>query len=100
MLKVTVLYGHPDDAAAFEAHYNDRHLPLAAKMPHVQRFEASKVVGTPDGSEPPYYRLAELWFESQEDLQMAMGSDEGRATVEDIGAFASGGATVIVSAVD
>jgi len=100
VIKVSVLYGHPTDAAEFEAHYNEQHLPLAAKMPHVQRFEASKVVGTPDGSEPPYYRLAELWFDSEEDLQASMASDEGRATVDDIGTFASGGATVMISAVD
>ncbi|MEA2467083.1 MAG: hypothetical protein QOJ57_1209 [Thermoleophilaceae bacterium] len=100
MVKVTVLYGPPADAAAFEDHYANKHLPLAAKMPNVQRFEASRVVATPDGSEAPYYRIAELWFNSTDELQAAMGSDEGRATVEDIGTFATGGATVVISELD
>ena len=100
MVKVSVLYGHPEDASAFEDHYANRHLPLAAKMPHVQRFEASKVVGTPDGSQAPYYRIAELWFAGEDELQASMGSDEGRATVEDIPSFATGGATVVISQLD
>ena len=65
MVKVIVLYGQPTDTAAFEDHYANTHLPLAGKMPNVSRFEASRIVATPDGSAPPYYRIAELWFEDQ-----------------------------------
>jgi uncharacterized protein (TIGR02118 family) len=100
MVKLTVLYGPPTDAAAFEEHYANTHLALAAKIPDVQRFEASRVVGTPDGAAAPYYRIAEVWFESTEQLQGAMGSEEGRATVDDIPTFATGGATVVISEVD
>jgi uncharacterized protein (TIGR02118 family) len=100
MVKITVLYGAPTDASAFEAYYADTHLPLAAKMPKVQRFEASQVVGTPDGSDPPYYRIAEVLYASEEDLRASMDSDEGRATVADIPNFATGGATVLISEVD
>jgi uncharacterized protein (TIGR02118 family) len=100
MIKVSVLYGHPTDPEAFEHHYSNKHLPLAAKMPGVARFEASRVIGTPDGSQPPYYRMAELWFDSQEAMQQSMGSPEGQETVADIGNFATGGATVIVGEVD
>ncbi|MDQ6607107.1 MAG: EthD family reductase [Actinomycetota bacterium] len=100
MVKITVLYGPPTDTAAFEEHYANTHLPLAAKMPNVQRFEASRVVATPDGSEPPYYRMAEVWFASQEDLQATMSSPEGTATVQDIGSFATGGATVVIAEID
>jgi uncharacterized protein (TIGR02118 family) len=53
-------------------------------MPNVRRFEASRLIGTPDGSEPPYYRLAGIWFDSQEDLQASTSSPEGQATVADI----------------
>jgi uncharacterized protein (TIGR02118 family) len=100
MVKVVVLYGPPSDTAAFEEHYANTHLPLAAKMPGVKRFEASRIVGTPDGSEPPYYRMAEVCFDTTQDMQASMSSEEGRATVEDIGSFASGGATVLISEID
>src|SRR5438067_260562 len=97
MVKVTVLYGPPADPAAFEDYYAGKHLPLAGKMPDVARFEASRVTATPDGGAPPYYRIAEVWYDSQEAMQASMSSPEGRATVADIGNFATGGATVVIS---
>jgi uncharacterized protein (TIGR02118 family) len=100
MVKITVLYGAPVDPEAFEHHYTNIHAALVAKMPHLQRFEASRVAAAPDGSPAPYYRIAELWFDSQDDLQAATSSPEGRETVDDIGNFATGGATVLVSEID
>ena len=100
MLKVTVLYGQPSDPAAFEDYYANTHIPLAAKMPQVKRFEATRVVATPGGDQPPYYRIAELWFDSQDTMNEAMGSQEGQDTVNDIPNFATGGATVLIGEVD
>jgi uncharacterized protein (TIGR02118 family) len=100
MVKIVVLYGPPTDPAAFESYYANTHLPLAAKMPNIERFEAGQVLGTPEGGEPPYHRIAELWFDSQETLQATMSSPEGQATVADIPKFATGGATVLIAAVD
>ena len=42
MVKLTVLYGHPEDPEAFEEYYANTHLPLAAKIPDVQRFEVAQ----------------------------------------------------------
>jgi uncharacterized protein (TIGR02118 family) len=100
MVKVTVLYGPPTDAAAFEDYYANTHVPLAAKMPEVKRFEATRVVASPGSDQPPYYRIAELWFESQDTMNQAMGSPEGQDTVNDIPKFATGGATVLIGEVD
>jgi uncharacterized protein (TIGR02118 family) len=99
VVKILVLYGPPTDPAAFEEHYANTHVPLVAKMPNVQRFEATSVIGIPDGGDPPYYRVAELWFESQEALQATMSSPEGQETVADIPTFATGGATVLIGEV-
>src|SRR5215213_3755587 len=60
MVKLTVLYGHPDDSDAFEEYYANTHLPLVEKMPNLQRYEAARIVATPDGSEPPYYRSSRV----------------------------------------
>jgi len=100
MVKVTVLYGPPSDTAAFEDYYANTHVPLAAKMPDVKRFEATRVVASPGADEPPFYRIAELWFESQDTLNAAMSSPEGQDTVNDIPKFATGGATVLIGEVD
>lgn len=44
MVKLTVLYGHPDDPAAFEEYYASIHMPLVDKMPNLIRYEAARVV--------------------------------------------------------
>jgi uncharacterized protein (TIGR02118 family) len=100
VVKVTVLYGKPDDPTAFEDHYASTHLALVAKMPGMRRFEHGHVVGTHDGGPPPYYRIAELWFDSEEELLAAMATPEGEATAADVPKFASGGATIMISTVD
>jgi uncharacterized protein (TIGR02118 family) len=100
MVKMMVLYGPPTDRAAFEDYYASTHVPIAAKTPNVARFEAGRVVATPDGTEPLYYRLAEVWFEREEALQAAMASPAGPATVADVSNFATGGATVLIAQVD
>ena len=100
MVKISVLYGQPTDPDAFERHYAGTHRPLVDKIPNLQRFEASRVVGTPDGGEPAYYRIAELWFERQATLEAALSSPEGQDTVADVPNFASGGAIILVSEVD
>lgn len=97
MVKLVVAYGHPQDPEAFDRHYAETHMPLAEKIPNVQRFEAGKVLGTADGSPAPYYFLAQLWFDSPEELQAAMQSSEGQAAAADVGTFASGGATLMIA---
>jgi uncharacterized protein (TIGR02118 family) len=99
MLKLTVLYNYPEDPETFEEYYANERLPLVAKMPNVLRFESGRV-GTVDGSEPPYYRIAELWFESGERLSEALSSPEGEYATGDIQNFATGGATVFISEVE
>jgi uncharacterized protein (TIGR02118 family) len=56
MVTVTVLYGHPQDPAAFEEHYANTHLRLVDKVPNFQRYETARLVATFDGTELPYYR--------------------------------------------
>jgi uncharacterized protein (TIGR02118 family) len=97
MVKLVVCYGQPDDPAAFDSYYAETHVPLVQKIPNLRGFEAGKVLGTPDGSSAPYYYLAELSFNSAEELQQAMGSAEGEAAGADVAKFATGGATVMIA---
>ena len=96
MVKLVVAYGTPEDSAAFDEYYASKHIPLVHKIPNLRRFEAGKIVGTPDGSPAPYYFLAELCFDSVEDLQAAMGSPEGQAAGDDVPTLATGGATLLI----
>jgi uncharacterized protein (TIGR02118 family) len=42
MIKLTALYGHPTDPAAFENYYGATHMPLVAKMSGLVRHEKSE----------------------------------------------------------
>jgi uncharacterized protein (TIGR02118 family) len=99
MVKLTVMYGQPKSASDFEKYYAETHLPIAGQMKTVRKIELSKVVGTPDGSPTPFYRLADLYFDDLGHLQSVMGSPEGQATVADLPNFATGGVTVVISEV-
>jgi uncharacterized protein (TIGR02118 family) len=100
MIKLTALYGHPTDPAAFEKYYGATHMPLVAKMSGVTRHEKAKVVGTPNGEKPPYHRMFEAWFESEAAMGAAMGSPAGKAVVADLANFATGGVIILISAVE
>ena len=97
MVRVTALYGHPQNPDAFEEHYANTHTPLVLNIPNVQRFDRGKVIATPDGSEPPYYRVADIWFESMEQLQSSLGSPEGQEATQDLQNLATGGVTLLIS---
>lgn len=100
MIKLTVLYGHPTDPSAFEEYYSGTHMPIVGRMSGIEKAETAKIVGTADGKPSEFYRMAELYFADQEAMGAAMGSPEGQATTADIGNFATGGATVLISTVD
>ena len=96
-LKLSVLYGHPADPAAFEAYYWGTHLPLAAGVPGMGRSEITKGLPGPDGSPPPFYRLFEAWFDSPTHLAAVSGTDEWKRVADDLSNFASGGVTLLLS---
>ena len=100
MVKLTVLYGHPDDPDAFEEYYANTHAPLVEKTPNLQKYETARIVATPDGSEPPYYRIFEGYFEGMEQLQSNMATPEGQAAANDIPNVATGGPTIFICEID
>ena len=100
MMKVTILYGNPKNPDDFEKYYESTHLPLAAKMKGVARLELTKFASAPEGERPAFYRMAELYFSTQAQMEQSLGSDEGTATVSDIQNFATGGVTVLIGSVE
>jgi uncharacterized protein (TIGR02118 family) len=96
MVKVTVLYGKPADPEAFEKYYAETHMPIVHRA-GLKRTEASKVVGTTDGSEPQFYRTFDIWMDDMEQLQLAMATPEVTAMREDLKKFATGGVSILVS---
>lgn len=99
-VKLLVLYTAPDDPDAWDRHYLDVHVPLAAKVPGVQRFEGARVIAAPDGGEQTWFRTAELWFEDLDALGAGLGSPEGQATAADFQQIAPPGSRMFIAQLD
>ena len=104
MIKMVMcLYRHPDmTREQFQDYWLNKHGPFFQKNAEVMRakkYVQSHTLDTPlnegmqssRGMLPEYDGVAEVWFESEEDLMEAMGSPEGQrlgaALLEDEGNF-------------
>jgi uncharacterized protein (TIGR02118 family) len=100
MIRLLVLYGHPQDPAAFDRYYTERHIPIAKRMKGLKKWTVGKVAGTPDGKPPPYYYVADLYMESREEFEQLLASPEGQAAVADVPNYATGGVTFVYTEVE
>jgi uncharacterized protein (TIGR02118 family) len=92
--RLVVSYGQPDDPGAFDDYYRDTHVPLTMEMPGLQRFAVGRAHGF-DPSRPTPYLVAELDFATEQAMQEALASSEGKASAADVSNFATGGATFL-----
>jgi uncharacterized protein (TIGR02118 family) len=99
MVKLVVLYGTPTDPEAFDSYYLGTHVPLADRLPGLRRNEVARGVPGADGSPPPYYLQAELYFDSAEDMAAALASRAGMVTSADVANFATGSVTMFTAEV-
>ncbi|WP_274651406.1 EthD family reductase [Paenibacillus humicola] len=83
MVRFLILYPEPSDTEAFENHYREVHIPLAKKLPGLRRYSLSRN-SVPIRGADPYYLVAELDWDSMEDINKAFQSPEGRASAEDV----------------
>jgi uncharacterized protein (TIGR02118 family) len=95
--RTIVLYGRPDDPAAFDRYYAEVHTPLALAMPHLRELIVSRGDVTVMGDRAePWHLVAQLVYDSQADMEAALASPAGQAAVADVANFATGGATFVV----
>ena len=99
-IKLVVLYTQPDDTAAFDEHYLSVHMPLAEKLPGLERAETGTFTMALDGGEQTYHRVAELYFADQDAMNAAFGSAEGSATAADYGQIAPPGSRMLIEVLD
>ena len=97
--KLIVIYPYPTDVEVFEKAYIDDHVPMAKeKIKGVTKFVATKVLGTPDGQTPPFYRIAELHFPSIDVLKESAGSSGAQEAVGHAISISSGGKPIFLVA--
>jgi uncharacterized protein (TIGR02118 family) len=96
MALLVVMYKTPHDAAAFDKHYFEKHIPLAKKIPGLRKYEVSRgAVATPAGPSN-YHLVAFLHYDDVAAIQKAFASAEGQAAVADVQTFATGGADIFM----
>lgn len=91
MCRLTVLYGHPTDTAAFDRYYREVHIPIARRMKGLKGWTIGKCQSAVADQPAPYYMIVGLYAETRADLEAIIASPEGQATVADVPKFASGG---------
>ncbi|MGV9560929.1 EthD family reductase [Streptomyces sp. NPDC003480] len=76
------LYETPADPAAFDRHYHDVHIPLARRLPGLRRYTIGRDLVTIRG-EVLCYLVAELEWNTMDELHAAFASPQGRVTAAD-----------------
>ena len=80
-VRFLALYETPTDPEAFDRHYREVHIPLGRRLPGLRRYAVGRDVSAVRGA--PYYLVAELEWDTMEELRAAFASPEGRATAAD-----------------
>ncbi len=98
MIKVTVLYGHPADPAAFEKAFAVHVREHGPRILHALELDFCKAVSL-DGSQPAHYRTTDIWFRDLAALGESMRSPGTQGAIADVASFATGGMQMIVTEV-
>jgi uncharacterized protein (TIGR02118 family) len=93
MTKLIALFRKPSDAAEFDTHYFEVHIPLVRKFPGLRKLEVTRVTGAPIG-EAKFHLMAEMYFDTRDAMDAALASSEGKAVTRDIMSFAADVITV------
>jgi len=75
------VYETPADPEQFDRHYREVHIPLGKQLPGLRRYTVSRDVAALRGD--ACYMVAELDWDTMDDLRAAFASPVGRATAAD-----------------
>lgn len=79
---MTVIYKTPEDIESFERHYFDVHIPLAKQLPGLIKYEINNgTISSTTGHSS--YRIANLYFDSIEEMMNAFRSEIGQKCAVD-----------------
>ncbi|WP_219460775.1 EthD family reductase [Nonomuraea rhizosphaerae] len=93
--QLIVLYNPPESVTAFDKHYDETHAPLAAELPGLRAYTATRPGPSADGGSAPYHLVAILTWDDEAAFNAAMASEAGQAAVADLANFAGAGVTVL-----
>ncbi len=89
---LTVIYPRPDDEAAFKSYYEEKHVPLAARLPGLKtmHFAYPAAVGPGD-----VFCIFQAYFEDGAAMGAAMESEIGQQVAADVPNYSPKGAQVV-----
>jgi uncharacterized protein (TIGR02118 family) len=67
----------------FVGYSKTTHIPLVARVPGLVRYVVNHAVANPMGAAAACDAVSELWFESMEDFQTALTTDDGKIVLAD-----------------
>lgn len=77
----------PEDVDAFEQHYTQTHAPLATRVPHLRKLVTTRTSDGLEGGEPACYRVAEMVFDSKEQMEESTHSPQWQELRADAGSL-------------
>ena len=75
------LYETPADPEAFDRHYREVHIPLGRRLPGLRRYAIGRGAAAVRGA--PYYLVADLEWQTMDELRAAFASPGGQAAADD-----------------
>jgi uncharacterized protein (TIGR02118 family) len=94
MVKVLILFGIPTDAGKFDEYFDGTHRALLKALPDVDQLIINRVAGVAVG-DSPYHLIAEIQFQSEQQMQSSLNSEPGQAMARNYSKFSTGGTTVL-----
>jgi len=97
---VTVIYNTPKDTAKFEKYYREKHLPLVSSVQDEIGFvkaDLTRFQANLDGAKPAFYRQAELYFNSMDELKKGTATAGFKKVADDLANFADNGLTGMIA---
>ena len=95
MYRLTVLYGRPDDPAAFDEYYRTTHLAIAQRMRGLTGWNLTWITQQEGEVAPPIHLVVDLYAQDRDAMDAILASENGMAASADVANFATGGATYV-----
>ena len=96
-VKITITFGPPRDADAFERHYVDVHAPLVRALPGLLAYEYGRALTNFDESPADAFWVVSLTFDDEAAMRTAFASSDGQKTIDDMPNFITGSMHSVVS---
>ena len=95
MTQLLIMYNQPIDPAAFDAYYFETHVPIFAQSPGIRSVTFNQGPITSIAGANNVYLVAQVTFDSMDDLNTALASAPAQAAVADLPNFAGAGVTIL-----